>query len=82
MVAVAFVAGAWALAANIVTGDAAARLRREADRRPAEVDAVMDEALRLRDAVYRVFSRLAECGQPGDDDQDDVCSNPHGLSPV
>ena len=59
---------AWALEAEILSGDAAASCGREADHRSREATAVVDEALRLREAVYRVFSDLAACGDPAIED--------------
>lgn len=55
---------AWALQAEILTEDAAESCGRDADHRPVEAQAVADEALRLREAVYRVFSDLAAANDP------------------
>lgn len=54
----------WAQQAEILTGAAAASCAREADHRPLQAAAVVDEALRLRETVYRVFSDLAASGDP------------------
>jgi predicted RNA-binding Zn ribbon-like protein len=55
---------AWARQAGAVEEDHAGRLLAEARRRPAEADAVHREALDLREALYRIFTSLAEGGEP------------------
>src|SRR5438270_227800 len=45
----------WSLKAGILGEAVAARLRAEARRRPAEAEAVLAGAIRLREAIYRLF---------------------------
>ena len=59
---------AWSEAADILSGDTAAELRREAARRPDEARAAFDRGIALREAIYRVFSSIAADAEPPVDD--------------
>ncbi|MGH7393999.1 MAG: CGNR zinc finger domain-containing protein [Candidatus Methylomirabilales bacterium] len=50
---------AWSRQAGVVTGLEAQGLIRKARRRPVDAAAVLDRAIALREAIYRVFSAVA-----------------------
>lgn len=50
----------WGRQATILTADEAAALETEAERRPAEALAVLEQAHELREAMYRIFSAIAD----------------------
>ena len=50
---------AWSRQAGILSDDEAQHLLREAQRRPAEAAAVLDQARALREVIYHVFSAVA-----------------------
>jgi predicted RNA-binding Zn ribbon-like protein len=50
---------AWSRQAGVVTEREAGALLREAQRRPAEAAAVLERAIHLREAIYRIFSAAA-----------------------
>jgi predicted RNA-binding Zn ribbon-like protein len=50
---------AWSRHAGLVTDHEAQHLVAEAGRRPAEADTVFERAVRLREAIYRIFSAIA-----------------------
>jgi predicted RNA-binding Zn ribbon-like protein len=58
----------WADRVGVVEDGEARHLLREGARRPADADAVLKEALALRETIYRVFSALAagRLPEPGD----------------
>lgn len=59
---------AWGRQAGVVTEREAGALIREAKRRPAEAAAVLERAVHLREAIYRIFSAVAaERPAEGDD---------------
>jgi predicted RNA-binding Zn ribbon-like protein len=58
----------WARQAEIVDDAGARRLLAEARRRPDDAEAVKREALALREALYRIFTAIADGGEaPADD---------------
>lgn len=59
---------AWARQAGLVDAERARRLLAEARRRPADAAAVRDEAVELREALYRVFTAVAERREAPRDD--------------
>jgi predicted RNA-binding Zn ribbon-like protein len=54
----------WAEQAGVFDGRQAADLRRNASQRPAEAAAVLDRAIELREALYRIFFALMEAKPP------------------
>ena len=54
----------WARAAGLLTDGAGQRLLREAAARPAEAAAVLERALVLREAIYRIFRAVADGQAP------------------
>ena len=50
---------AWSRQAGVVTGPEAQGLIRKARRRPADAGAVLERAIALREAIYRIFSAVA-----------------------
>jgi predicted RNA-binding Zn ribbon-like protein len=54
----------WAERIGLLTARQAARMRREAELRPAQAQAVLERARALRETIYRVFSALAHGRQP------------------
>ena len=55
---------AWSRHAGLVTSPEAQHLVAEAGRRPAEATAVFEQAIRLREAIYRIFSAIAAGSSP------------------
>jgi predicted RNA-binding Zn ribbon-like protein len=55
---------AWSRQAGAVEPDHAARLLAEAGRRPADAEAVLRDALALREALYGTFTAVAAGGEP------------------
>ncbi|HEY3097858.1 MAG TPA: ABATE domain-containing protein [Methylomirabilota bacterium] len=58
----------WATQARVVTPRDARQLARQARRKPAETAAAVAQAHRLREAIYRAFSALADGARPSEDD--------------
>src|SRR5438128_2066905 len=58
----------WAVQAQIVTEGEAERLHNEAVSRPAEASVVLKRAIDLREAIYRIFSALADHSSPEEAD--------------
>jgi predicted RNA-binding Zn ribbon-like protein len=61
---------AWGEQAGLLSTDQARTLRQRAARAPQKVEAVLDEALVLREAIYRIFSSTAAGGRPSVADLD------------
>jgi predicted RNA-binding Zn ribbon-like protein len=59
---------AWARQAEAVDAAHARRLLAESRRRPADAEAVHREAIALREALYRVFTAIAERREPAGED--------------
>lgn len=59
---------AWSEQAGVLTLPLAARLRREAERRPAAASAALERAIAVREALYRVFSAYAAAAAPDAED--------------
>ncbi len=55
----------WSRQAGVVTDGQAERLLRQAGRRPSDAAAVLERAVALREAIYRVFSAVAAGRAPG-----------------
>jgi predicted RNA-binding Zn ribbon-like protein len=55
----------WSLHVGILTDEAAKKLVREAARRPEDARQVLDRALALREAIYRIFSAESDHVAPG-----------------
>jgi predicted RNA-binding Zn ribbon-like protein len=58
----------WASRVGVLTDREARYLSREAARRPADATAVLEQAVALREAIYRVFSAVAKVRSPKTDD--------------
>lgn len=54
----------WSRHAGILTDNEVQRLRREAARRPAEAAAVLNQAIAMRETIYRIFSAIAHQQPP------------------
>lgn len=54
----------WSVQSGVMDEDTALALLREADQRPAEAAAVLERAILLREAIYRIFSALAHHQEP------------------
>ncbi len=59
---------AWSRQAGVVTAPEAQGFIRKARRRPADAAAVLDRAIALREAIYRIFSAIAAERPAGDGD--------------
>jgi predicted RNA-binding Zn ribbon-like protein len=55
----------WGREAGIVTGEETAALLAEAERRPADAARILDEARRLRAAIYLIFENVIEDAPSG-----------------
>ncbi len=58
----------WSRQAGVITERVARRLLKEAAQRQAEASAVLEEAIRLREAIYRIFKATISGGSPGKGD--------------
>lgn len=58
----------WSRQVGIITPEEQDHLRREAASHPEEAAQVYQRAIRLREALYRIFSNLAGGGQPARED--------------
>jgi len=58
----------WGAYAGATGEETALRLLREAGERPEEAEGVLEEALELREAIYRTFQALGEAEEPDPDD--------------
>jgi predicted RNA-binding Zn ribbon-like protein len=58
----------WGIQAGLMDEGEARRLLAEAERRPAEAEAVLERARALRETIYRIFSGLVHGQQPAPDD--------------
>jgi predicted RNA-binding Zn ribbon-like protein len=61
---------AWSRQAGAVTDQEAQQLNGEATRRPSEAAVVLEKAITLREAIYRIFSAVASGNQPQASDLD------------
>jgi predicted RNA-binding Zn ribbon-like protein len=59
---------AWARQSCVLDAAHARRLLAEARRRPADADAILRDAIALREALYRVFTAVAERRDPPEED--------------
>jgi predicted RNA-binding Zn ribbon-like protein len=59
---------AWSEHAGILTGQQKERLLQVARDHPALAEAVLARAIALREAIYRIFSRIVQDGQPKTED--------------
>ncbi len=64
----------WGLFAGVVSSDVADRLNDLASTDPRAVASAFNQALRLREAVYRAFAALSETQPPNDEDIEEICS--------
>ena len=55
---------AWGVHVGVLTGEQAQQLHQEAAERPAEAGAVVDAAVTLREALYRLFATASEGDAP------------------
>jgi predicted RNA-binding Zn ribbon-like protein len=62
----------WAQQAEILTGDRAEYLVEESNRRSEEATQVLDQAIILRESIYRIFSAVAADRSPKPDDLDSL----------
>ena len=60
---------AWARSINLLSDRAAPQLLRVADQHPSEAARVLDRAVTLREAIYRIFVAVAAGKSPSTDDQ-------------
>lgn len=60
----------WSRKAGIVTAREASQLLRDAARNPKEASKVLEQAILLREALYRIFSELAAHRRPKKNDLD------------
>jgi predicted RNA-binding Zn ribbon-like protein len=61
---------AWGKLVGILSEEAVHRLRREAKRHSAQVDVVLERAVELREAIYRICSAVAAGASPSAADVD------------
>jgi len=59
---------AWGQHVGILDDRQAEHLVREAGRRPTEADAILERAVVLREAIYRIFAEISAGRPAGDDD--------------
>lgn len=59
---------AWSQQAQTITASEAEQLREQAERHPADASRVLQEAIVLREALFRIFSAVAEGESPEDED--------------
>jgi predicted RNA-binding Zn ribbon-like protein len=59
---------AWGQYAHVLVDEEAQQLRAEAERQPAEAEAVLQRIITLREALYRMFLAIVEDGAPEDAD--------------
>lgn len=59
---------AWSQHVGLLAKSTAARLLREASRRPADAAAVLEQAIALRETIYRIFAAIAHGERPRQDD--------------
>jgi predicted RNA-binding Zn ribbon-like protein len=62
----------WAQQAGLLTQDRAEHMVEEGARRSEEGGQVLDRAIALREAIYRIFSAVAAARSPGPDDLDSL----------
>ena len=60
---------AWSVVAGVVDEDTASRLTSRAGRSAAECSAVLDRAIQLREALYRIFAATIEGDPPDTEDR-------------
>ena len=60
----------WSQEAGILTRDDTQQLREEAKQQPTEAAEVLQQAITLREAIYRIFEKIAEDASPGEADLD------------
>jgi predicted RNA-binding Zn ribbon-like protein len=58
----------WSQHVGLLAAPAAARLLREASRRPADATLVLHQAIALRERIYRIFTAIAHGQRPQPDD--------------
>jgi predicted RNA-binding Zn ribbon-like protein len=63
---------AWGRQAGVITDEDARRLAQLGRRRQEDAAAVLAEAVRLREAMFRIFCGAADCLPPGPDDMNAV----------
>ena len=59
---------AWGLFEHLLTDEEVLRLLNEAERHPGEAFTVFEQAIRLREAIYRVFYDISEDSSPDQSD--------------
>ncbi len=59
---------AWSQQAQMVTDAEARQLREQAEKHPAEAAGVLQEAIVLREALFRIFMAVAQGASPEDED--------------
>lgn len=62
----------WARGVGVLTDAQGLRLIQESIRRPADADAVLAKAVRLREALHRIFSTISRRSEPSRQDLDIV----------
>jgi predicted RNA-binding Zn ribbon-like protein len=58
----------WSEQAHVLTGQEAQLLIEEAAHRPAQASSVLQQAVEIREAIYRIFKAAARGAMPGEDD--------------
>ncbi len=58
----------WSEQTQVLTDQEAQLLIEEAARRPAEASNVLQQAVAIREAIYRIFKAVAQDAMPGEDD--------------
>lgn len=64
----------WECFAGVITHDVANRLNKQLTTDPKIVNSVFDQALRLRDAIYRTFNAISVSSTPNNEDIMKICS--------
>jgi predicted RNA-binding Zn ribbon-like protein len=69
----------WGERVGLITAEEAKELRLEAKTRPADAEAMVGRALRLREAIFRVFRSVSRAEKPANSDLD-VLTAEHALA--
>ena len=62
----------WAADAHVLTSEQAAQLTADAERRPSDAAEALTQAIELRETIYRIFSNVADSGNPQPQDIADL----------
>ena len=64
----------WGRSAGAIASDVADRLNEVASTGPKVVASAFDQALRLREAIYRTFAAISAARSPNEEDIEEICS--------